>query len=147
MFNVENLRQFGVTNLPKSFFLLLAFLALFLPSAALAAHPCENASKHLHGDMDVVGNRGGLWSLMEQKGLKDNSIIGMQADGKLARLVVRFETLCQSKNKPGKQLFEEIQNLLGNARLIFNPRISGEEITKAITKLVKDADTMLAKIE
>ena len=98
MFNINNLRPFGVTNLPKSFFLFLSLLVLTLPSAALAdSHPCKNAIIHLRGDLDVVMNRGGLWSLMEQKGLKDNSIIGMQADGKLARAVGWFEELCESE--------------------------------------------------
>ena len=147
MFNINNLRPFGVTNLPKSFFLLLAFLASFVPSAALAAHPCENSVTHLRGDLNVVMNRGGLWSLMEQKGLKENSVMGMRADGKLARVVGLFEELCESEKKPTKQLYESIQNLIGNARVIFNPRTSGEAITKSITLLIKSLDTVLAKIE
>ena len=84
---------------------------------------------------------------MEQKGLKENSVIGMQADGKLARLVGQFEYSCQSKNKPGKELFTAIQSLLGDARLIFNPRSSGEEIEQSILKLSKEIDIILAKME
>ena len=147
MFNIENLRQFGVANIPKSLFFHLTLLILIFPSTALAdSHPCNNFAKHLHGDMNVVGNRGGLWSLMEQKNLKENSVIGMQADGKLARAVGMFDTLCESEKKPTKQLFQAIQKLLGDARIIFNPRSSGEEITKSIIELNKDLDILLAKI-
>ena len=146
MFNVENLRQFSVTNLPRLFLLSLVLLILVCPSVVLA-HPCENATKDLHGDMEVVANRGGLWSLMEQRGLKDNSIIGMQADTKLARAVGQFEELCASEKKPTKQLYESIQNLVGKARVIFNPRTSGEAISKSITLLIKSLDTVIAKIE
>ena len=145
MFNVENLRQFSVTNLPRLFLLSLVLLILVCPSVVLA-HPCENATKDLHGDMEVVANRGGLWSLMEQRGLKDNSIIGMQADTKLARAVGQFEELCASEKKPNKQHYIAIQNLLGEARVIFNPRSSGGELIKSITKLNKDLDALLKKM-
>ena len=119
-----------------------------LPSIARAAHhPCVNAHKQLQGDLGVVTNRGGLWSLMEQKGLKDKSVIGMQADGKLARAVGRFEELCESEKKPEKQMFIGIQNLLGSARVIFNPRSSGEELIKSIIKLTNELDILLAKIK
>ena len=87
-----------------------------LPSIGRAAgHPCVNALEQLRGDLGVVTNRGGLWSLMEQRGLKDNSVIGMQVDGKLARLVRHFEESCESKKKPEKQLFTKISNILGEA--------------------------------
>ena len=72
---------------------------------------------------------------------------GMQADIKLARLVGQFETLCESEKKPTKQLFVTIENLLGEARTIFNPRSSGEEIFKLVENLVKELDALLAKIE
>ena len=146
MFDIKNLRQFGITKTLKSFFLYLVLLILTRPSV-LQAHPCENASMQLQGDLGVVINRGGLWSLMEQRGLKENSVIGMQADSKLARLVGHFETLCESEKKPTKQLFVTIENLLGEARTIFNPRSSGEEIFKLVENLVKELDALLAKIE
>ena len=119
-----------------------------LPSIARAAdHPCVNALQQLRGDLGVVTNKGGLWSLMEQKGLKDKSVIGIQADVKLARAVGQFEELCESEKKPEKKKFIGIQNLLGSARVIFNPSSSGEELIKSITKLNNDLNTFLAKIE
>jgi len=121
---------------------------MFFPSATFAAeHPCQSAAQHLRGDLNSMANGEGLWTLMEQKGLKDTSVIGMQADGKLSRLVGQFEELCEGGKKPTKQLFKLIQNLIGNARVIFNPRSSGEEIIKLITKLSNDMDAVLAKIK
>jgi hypothetical protein len=93
-------------------------------------------------------NRGGLWALMEQtEGLQDKSMIGFQADGKLARAVGRFESLCESEKKPTKQLFDGLGNLLGEARTIWNPRSSGEEILRLINGLTKKIDSMLSIIE
>ena len=80
-------------------------------------------------------------------GLRENSMIGMQADGKLARLVGQFETLCESEKKPAKQLFVTIRNLLGEARIIFNPSSSGEQTFGLINNLNKKLDALLAKIE
>ena len=84
---------------------------------------------------------------MEQKGLKKESTSGMIADGKLAMAVGQFETLCESEKKPGKQLFIEVENLLGEAKLIFNPKSSGEELKKSINKLIKKLDSLLAKMK
>jgi hypothetical protein len=82
---------------------------------------------------------------MEQtEGLQDKSMIGFQADGKLARTVGRFETLCESKKKPTKQLFDDIGNLLGKGRTIWNPGSSGEKILKSINGLNKKLDSMLS---
>ena len=102
----------------------------------------------LRGGLDVVMNRGGLWALMEQtEGLQDKSTTGFQTDGKLARTVGRFESLCESEKKPTKQLFDDLGNLIGEARTIWNPRSSGEEIVKSITDLNKKLDSLLLKIK
>ena len=151
MFNLKNQQQNAVPRPPnflRLFFFYLTLCTLFFSSVVLAAgHPCENASLSLRGDMDVVLNRGGVWSLMEQKGLKENSMIGMQADGKLARVVAQFETLCKGDKKPKKPLFIAIQNLLGDARVMMNPRSSSAKTKQSIIKLNKKLDTLLAKIE
>ena len=128
-------------------FLILTFL--LFPSILLAAdHPCENASTNLRGDLDVIGNRGGLWTLMEQtEGLSEKSVIGLQLDGKLARSVGKFEELCESDKKPTKKLFTSITNLLGEARAIFNPQSSGEKILELISNLSKKLDTLLANFK
>ena len=96
----------------------------------------------------MVLSRGGLWALMEQtEGLQDKSMIGFQADGKLARAVGRFESLCESEKKPTKQLFDDLGNLLGEARIIWNPRSSGEEILSLINGLKKNVDSILSTME
>ena len=116
--------------------------------ASAEVHPCKNAGIQLKGDLNVVMNRGGLWALMEQtEGLQDKSTTGFQVDGKLARAVGRFESLCESEKKPTKQLFVRITNLLGNARAIWNPTTSGEAIVKSITNLNKKLDSLLLKMK
>ena len=149
MLNLKSIRSIKVQNLPK---ILLAWLTLFLmmvPGIASAeVHPCKNAGIQLKGDLNVVMNRGGLWALLEQtEGFQDKSSVGFQADGKLARVVGRFESLCESEKKPTKQVFVGITNLLGNARVIWNSNTSGEAILKSITDLNKKLDSLLLKIK
>ena len=149
MLSLKSIRSIKVRSLPK---ILLAWLTLFLmmvPGIASAeVHPCQNATVQLRGDLNVIMNRGGLWALMEQtEGLQDKSMVGFQADGKLARMVGQFEVLCESEKKPTKQLFDDIGNVLGEARIIWNPRSSGEEIIKLINGLTKKVDSLLSTIE
>ena len=74
-------------------------------------------------------------------------MIGFQADGKLARAVGRFESLCESEKKPTKKLFDDLGNLIGEARTIWNPRSSGEEILSLINGMNKKVDSVLSTIE
>ena len=136
-------------GLPKTLLTLLILSPLIFPAIASSeSHPCQNATVQLRGDLDVLMNRGGLWALMEQtEGLQDKSMLGFQADGKLARAVGRFESLCESEKKPTKQLFDDLVNLLGEAREIWNPRSSGEEILSLINGVNKKVDSMLSTIE
>ena len=133
---------------PFNCYLLILTFLLF-PSILLAAdHPCKNASTNLRGDLDVIGNRGGLWTLMEQtEGLSEKSVIGLQLDAKLARSVGKFEELCESDKKPTKKLFTSITNLLGEARTIFNPQSSGEKILGLISNLSKKLDALLVNFK
>ena len=149
MLSLKNLQIIKTISLPKALLTLLIVFPLIFPAIASSeSHPCQNASVQLRGDLDVVMNRGGLWALMEQtEGLQDKSMIGFQADGKLARVVGRFESLCESEKKPTKQLFDDIGNLLSEARTIWNPRSSGEEILSLINGLNKKVDSMLSTIE
>ena len=149
MLSLKNLQIIKTISLPKALLTLLIVFPLIFPAIASSeSHPCQNATVQLRGDLDVVMNRGGLWALMEQtEGLQDKSMIGFQADGKLARAVGRFESLCESEKKPTKQLFDDIGNLLGEARTIWNPRSSGEAIVKSITDLNKKLDSLLLKMK
>ena len=149
MLSLKNLQIIKTISLPKALLTLLILFPLIFPAIASSeSHPCQNATVQLRGDLDVLMNRGGLWALMEQtEGLQDKSMIGFQADGKLARVVGRFESLCESEKKPTKQLFDDLGNLLGEARTIWNPRSSGEEILSLINGLNKKVDSMLSTIE
>ena len=149
MLSLKNLQIIKTITLPKALLTLLILFPLIFPAIASSeSHPCQNATVQLRGDLDVVMNRGGLWALMEQtERLQDKSMIGFQTDGKLARVVGRFESLCESEKKPTKQLFDDLVNLLGEARAIWNPRSSGEEILSLINGLNKKVDSMLSTIE
>lgn len=149
MLSLKNLKTMKTISFPKTFLTILILFPIIFPAIASSeSHPCQNATVQLRGDLDVIMNRGGLWALMEQtEGLQDKSTVGFQADGKLARAVGRFESLCESEKKPTKQLFEDLGNLLGEARTIWNPRSSGEEIIKLINGLTKKIDSMLSTIE
>ena len=149
MLSLKNLQITKTISLPKLLLTLLILFPIIFPAIASSkSHPCKNAMVQLRGDLDVVMNRGGLWALMEQtEGLQDKSMIGFQADGKLARAVGRFESLCESEKKPTKQLFDNLGNLIGEARTIRNPGSSGEKILKSINGLNKKLDSILSKIE
>ena len=150
MTSLKKLRSVKIKSSSIKFFLLLTLISLAFSASTFSqeSHPCERASINLRGDLDKIMNRGGLWSLMEQtEGLQDQSVLGMQSDGKLARLVGHFETLCEGDKKPKKQLFDSITNLLGDARMIWNPKSSGEAITKSITTLNKRVDTLLSTLK
>ena len=147
MSSLKKLRSVKIKSLPMKFFLLLTLSSLVFSATAFSQenHPCKRASINLRGDLDVIMNRGGLWALMEQTaGLQDKSVLGMQSDGKLARLVGQFETMCEGDKKPAKQLFDSITNLLGAARAIWNPKSSGEAIVKSITGLNKKLDSLFS---
>ena len=149
MLSLKNLQIIKTISLPKALLTLLILFPLIFPAIASSeSHPCQNAKVQLRGDLNVIMNRGGLWALMEQtEGLQDKSMIGFQADGKLARAVGRFESLCESEKKPTKQLFDDLGNLLSEARIIWNPRSSGEEILSLINGMNKKVDSVLSKIE
>ena len=149
MLSLKSLQIIKTINFPKALLTLLILFSLVFPAIASSeSHPCQNATVQLRGDLNVIMNRGGLWALMEQtEGLQDKSMIGFQADGKLARAVGRFESLCESEKKPTKQLFDDLGNLLSEARTIWNPRSSGEEILSLINGMNKKVDSILSKIE
>ena len=149
MLGLKNLQVIKTISLPKKLLTLLILFPLIFPAIASSeSHPCQNATVQLRGDLNVIMNRGGLWALMEQpEGLQDKSMIGFQADGTLARTVGRFETLCESEKKPTKKLFDDLGNLIGEARIISNPGSSGEKILKSINGLNKKVDSILSTIE
>ena len=150
MSSLKKLRSVKIKSLPMKFFLLLTLSSLVFSATAFSQenHPCKRASIQLRGDLDVLMNRGGVWALMEQtEGLPDKSVLGMLVDGKLARAVGQFETMCEGKKKPAKQLFDRITKILGEARMVWNPKSSGEAVVKSITTLNKKLDALLPTIK
>ena len=150
MSSLKKLHRVKIKSLPMRFFLLLTLSSLVFSATAFSQenHPCKRATTNLRGDLETIMNRGGLWALMEQtEGLQDKSVLGIQLDGKLARMVGQFETMCEGDKKPAKQLFDEITNMLGSARLIWNPKSSGEAVVKSITDLNKKLDSTLLKMK
>ena len=149
MLSLKNLQIIKTISLPKALLTLLIVFPLIFPAIASSeSHPCQNATVQLRGDLDVVLSRGGLWALMEQtEGLQDKSTVGLQTDAKLARAVGHFESLCESEKKPTKQFFDDLENLIGEARIIWNPRSSGEEILSLINGLNKKVGSILSTIE
>jgi hypothetical protein len=155
MMNLKKLHSLKIKNYSIKLLLLLILPLLpsliFFSAAALSQenHPCKRASVHLIGDLDVVMNRGGLWALMEQtEGLQDKSVLGIQVDGKLARLVGKFKAMCEEgEKKPTKQLFSSITNLISSARTTWNPGSTGETIVKSLNVINKKLDTLLLTIK
>jgi hypothetical protein len=149
MLSLKKILSIKTLNASAALFLFIVMVLAITPIIASSQnHPCKNASIQLRGDLDVIMNRGGLWSLMEQTaGLQDKSVLGMQLDGKLARLVGQFEEMCEERKNPTKQLFDTLTNLLGEARTIWNPASSGEAIIQLMNPLNKKIDTLLSKIK
>lgn len=149
MLSLKKKLSIKTLNKPPALFLFIVLVLAITPIIASSQnHPCKNASTQLRGDLDVIMNRGGLWALMEQtEGLQDKSVLGLQLDGKLARLVGQFEEMCEEKKNPTKQLFDTVTNLLGEARTIWNPSSSGEAILQLINPLNKKIDNLLLNIK
>jgi len=134
----------------KSFlYIFLISLLVLSVSSAYANEMCSRGAKNLRGDNEVIQGRGGLWSYMEQSGLNDHSMIGMQIDGKLQRAVVIFETMCEEGKIPSMETFKSIENTLSEARTIFNSNPDRTPLGKILEKiktLNKNADALIQKI-
>jgi len=151
MLSLKKLQRLKIKNYSIKLLLLLILPSLIFSSAALSQenHPCQSVSVHLRGDLDVLMNRGGLWALMEQtEGLQDKSVLGIQIDGKLARLVGQFEAMCEEgEKKPTKKLFSSITNIISSARTTWNPGSTGEAIVKSLNAINEKLDTLLLTIK
>jgi hypothetical protein len=113
----------------------LLFFMLF-PLNTVLADPCQNATQSLRSSFEVTQGRGGIWGYMEQNSsLRGDSMIGFQVDGKLQRIIVIFETQCHQANKPSKKNYQKIENILGDARMIFNLRPGRDPVKKIMAKI------------
>ena len=130
----------GFNNIkPAFYFLLTTFISILWMVPAVQAGPCENAALHLRGGFEVTQGRGGIWGYMEKAAsLKKDSMLGFQIDGKLQRLVVGFETLCENGKTPTQKTFNTISARLDQARDINNQnpnRVPGKKLLEQIIAL------------
>jgi hypothetical protein len=130
--------------------LLIAVFSVHIPATVSAAELCKEGKKDLAGSYDVIHARGGFWGLMEKTaGLQDKSVIGLQTDGKVRRTVSIFEEMCEDGKTPTPALYDEISNLIGDGRLVFNmnpDRTPPKKILKSIQEVNKKATALLKKL-
>lgn len=116
-------------------FAVLLFLTVFGPTLALA-DSCREATRSLRSNIEVTQGRGGIWGYMEKNSsLRGDSMIGFQVDGKLQRLVVIFEAQCIKAKQPSQKNYQKIENILGDARMIFNLRPGRDPVKKIMAKI------------
>ena len=134
---------------------ILIFMALFLMtmingSSSFAADICTDGLKELNSSQGVIQDKGGIWGYLEKsQSLRSESLIGLQMDGKLQRLISIFEELCSEGKIPTASLHNQILSLLGDTRMIFNrdgDRRKKEPFMKKLKKLNKKIDKLLAKL-
>ena len=142
-------------NLKLKFFKKLLYFSLYavilIPGkTAFGADICREGLKELQNSQGVIQDKGGIWGYLEQsKNLRSESILGLQIDGKLQRLITIFESLCSEGKTPIARLHAEIRNLLGDARMIFNragDRRKKEQLMLNLNKLHKKINGLLAKL-
>ena len=138
----------------RNFSVLILFLTfgLFLIQTpkTYAADICIEGLKDLQDSQGVIQDKGGIWGYLEKSPkLRDNSILGLQIDGKLQRLIVSFETLCDEGKTPTPKLYNLILNLMGDARMVFNrdaKRQPKEKVLENLQGLNKKIEELLAQI-
>lgn len=123
---------------------------LFPGKTAFAADICNRGLKELQGSQGVIQDKGGIWGYMEQsKSLRSESIIGLQIDGKLQRLISTFENLCSEGKIPTASLHSQILGFIGDARMIFNrdgDRRKKEQFMETLKNLNKNISELLEKL-
>ncbi|MBM15687.1 MAG: hypothetical protein CMH75_06325 [Nitrospina sp.] len=133
----------------------LIFLAVFIiilinGENGFTADICRDGLKELNGSQGIIQDKGGLWGYLEKSpSLQSQSLIGLQIDGKLQRLISIFENLCSEGKTPTPKLHGLILGLLGDTRMIFNrdgDRRKKEPFIKTLKELNKKIDNLLAKL-
>ena len=133
----------------------LLFLALFTITLinvenGFTANICKDGLKELNGSQGIIQDKGGVWGYLEKApSLQSESLIGLQIDGKLQRLISIFENLCSEGKTPTPKLHSLILGLLGDTRMIFNrdgDRRKKEPFLKTLKELNKKIDDLLTKL-
>lgn len=130
--------------------LMVTFFSIQIPATVSAAELCKEGKKDLTKSYDVIHSRGGFWGLMEKTaGLQDKSVLGLQTDGKVRRTVSIFEEMCEDGKTPTPELYNEISNLIGDGRMVFNmnpDRTPPKKILKRIQEMHDKAAALLKKL-
>ena len=142
-------------NLQSKFYLkllcLVLYAAILIPGkTTFAADICTDGLQELQGSQGVIQDKGGIWGYLEQsKSLSSESLLGLQIDGKLQRLISTFETLCGEGKIPTPSLHSQILSLIGDARMVFNrpgDRRKKEQLMETLNNLHKNINGLLAKL-
>ena len=133
-----------------SFILFIFVFFLSQTSKIFAADICVEGLQELQLSQEVVQSKGGIWGYLEKSsGMKDKSILGLQIDGKLQRLIVTFEELCADGKTPTPKLHSLILNLIGDTRMFFNTDADSqgkEKVLGNLKGLKKRIDDLLAQL-
>ena len=130
---------------------LALYAAILIPGkTTFAADICTDGLKELQSSQGVIQDKGGIWGYLEQsKSLSSKSLLGLQIDGKLQRLISTFETLCGEGKIPTPSLHSQILSLIGDARMVFNrpgDRRKKEQLMETLNNLHKKINALLAKL-
>ena len=130
---------------------LALYAVILIPGkTTLAADICTDGLKELQGSQGVIQDKGGIWGYLEQsKSLSSESLLGLQIDGKLQRLISTFENLCSEERIHNARLHSQILSLLGDARMIFNrpgDRRKKEQVMETLNNLHKKINDLLEKL-
>lgn len=130
----------------------MALYTLILTSGntVLAAGICMDGLKELQSSQGIIQDKGGIWGYLEQaQSLRSKSLLGLQIDGKLQRLISTFENLCSEGKTPTGSLHSQILGLLGDTRMVFNrsgDRRKKEQLLETLNNLKKNIEELLAKL-
>ncbi|SUZ92786.1 uncharacterized protein METZ01_LOCUS45640 [marine metagenome] len=130
---------------------LALYAVILIPGkTTFAADICTDGLKELQGSQGVIQDKGGIWGYLEQsKSLSSKSLLGLQIDGKLQRLISIFENLCSEGKIPTGSLHAQILSLIGDARMIFNrpgDQRKKEQLMETLNNLHKNINDLLAKL-
>jgi hypothetical protein len=119
-------------------------------STVFAADICREGLKELQSSQGIIQDKGGIWGYLEQtQSLRSESLLGLQIDGKLQRLISTFESLCGDGKTPTGSLHSQILSLLGDARMVFNrdgDDRKKEQLLEMLNNLKKNIEELLAKL-
>lgn len=133
----------------SSLFLMAGIMCF--PGYGEAGNLCGVEKKNLRGDYEIIQNSGGLWGFMEKfSALKKHSSLGFQADAKIQRVLVAFETSCDggSNTTPDKGLYEQIRQNINKAKAINDLPVTTppEKILLKIKNLNGELDKLIEKL-